>query len=362
MKAPMRLAIDARMAAHSGIGVYLRRVLPAVLEACADASPLLLVDARARAHVAQIAGAGADMLDWGAPPLAMAELRLPVLPAARWLWWTPHFNVPLMRSWPLVVTLHDLLPLADVPQQRAWPKRFALHAWLRAIRQRGVAVMCDSRFTQEQATRLGRIDAARTTVIPLGADRPTAAVCAPAVPYFLFVGLLKPHKNLAALLRAFERLAPTGPHRLVAVAKHSGVRDVDRGALALARRLAPRVELREDVPDAELARLIGGASALVQPSLYEGFGLPVLEAMAAGTPVIAARSAALPEVCGDAALYFDPRSVDDLERTLRTFVTDVALRERMHRAGIARATQYTWNACAGRTAGVVADACRRLAH
>jgi glycosyltransferase involved in cell wall biosynthesis len=157
------------------------------------------------------------------------------------------------------------------------------------MRRRARRVICVSEFTREQAVRLGGIDSQRTSVVHLGVDPAwTAGAGSRNVstsPYLVFVGLVKPHKNLLGLLRAFEILMAAIPHRLVVVGRHTSVRDVDRAALDLARRLGSRVELLENVPRARLIQVVAGADLLVQPSFHEGFGLPPLEAMAAGTPV-----------------------------------------------------------------------------
>ena len=329
----MRLVIDARMLEHSGIGTYLANVLPRVLPRCSALAPIVLVRPGQRASAAAIAHDSAEVREWAAAPLSLAEVRPAPFAAAGHLWWAPHFNVPLWPALPLVVTLHDLLPLSDATGR--WPlhKRLAVGAWLRAVRRRARGVICVSEFTRREAIALGHLDAATASVIPLGVDTGWAAGTRPrsadAPPYLLFVGLVKPHKNLLGLLRAFEAIASMIPHRLIVVGRHTGLSGVDVAALALAERLAPRVLLLEDVPREQLADLVVGADLLVLPSLHEGFGLPALEAMAAGTPVLAARAGALPEVCGDAAIYCDPRSVDDIGRMILALVGDDALRERL---------------------------------
>jgi glycosyltransferase involved in cell wall biosynthesis len=245
-----------------------------------------------------------------------------------------------------------------------WPlhKRVAVHAWLAAIRRRARRVICASEFTRGEAIRLGRLDAGKISVVPLGVDPDWAAGARPrppgSAPYLLFIGLVKPHKNLRGLLVAFEAIAAMIPHRLIVVGRHTGLRGVDAGALALARRLAPRVELVDSVSRAQLADLVSGADLLVQPSLYEGYGLPPLEAMAAGTPVLAAHAGALPEVCGDAALYCDPGSTADIARRIREALGDAPLRARLRERGLRRARGLTWRACAEATADVLLAAAR----
>lgn len=349
----MRLVIDARMLDHSGIGIYLSNVLPGVLRRCAALRPVLLALPSLVPQARAIAGSAAEVRPWPAAPLSIAEIAPPREASRDNLWWSPHFNVPLLSRSALVVTLHDLLPLTDAGARSQWHKRLAVRLWLRAIRQRARRVICVSEFTRDEAVRLAGISSERTSVAHLGVDpawaRGGARRDSALPPYLVFVGLVKPHKNLLGLLRAFETLIPVIPHRLVVVGRHTGVRDVDSTALAQARRLAPRVELLEDVPLAHLIQIVADADLLVQPSFHEGFGLPPLEAMAAGTPVLAARVGALTEVCGEAAVYCDPRSHVDIAEAIRRIIDDPLLRGRMRDFGLDRARAFTWGACAEAT-------------
>jgi len=350
----MRLVIDARMLDHSGIGTYVTHVLPGVLARCERLRPLVLTLPGLLARVRDMAGSRVEVQCWATLPLSIADVVPPRGLHRDVLWWAPHFNLPLFARAPAVVTLHDLLPLNGGGRVNGGAhKRFAVRLWLRAIRRRARRVICISAFTRDEAVRLGGIAAERTSIAHPGVDAAwSSARTAPAVspsPYLVFVGLVKPHKNLLGLLRAFETLMPEIAHRLVVVGRHSGIGDADAAALALARRLAPRVELIESLSKDALCRLVAEATALVQPSFHEGFGLPPLEAMAAGTPVIAARAGAIPEVCGDAAVYCDPHSQQDIANAIRRTVADPALREAMRRRGIERARKFTWAACADAT-------------
>lgn len=353
----MRLVIDARLLGHSGIGTYLANVLPRILPRCAALRPVLVAQPAQINDAAALAGSSAEVATWAAAPLTAAELRPAPVASAGDLWWAPHFNVPLWPPVPLVVTLHDLLPLSRVAPRSPLYKRVALRGWLAAIRRRARRVICVSDFTRREAIVAGRLDVATVSVVPLGADSrqvaPAPTPTSTAAPYLLSVGLVKPHKNLGGLLAAFEAVAAMIPHRLIVVGRHSGLRDVDAAALATALRLAPRVELREHIPSDELAALMAGADLLIQPSLYEGFGLPPLEAMAAGTPVLAARAGALPEVCGDAALYCDPNSPADIGQRILEALRDEGLRARLCARGRERAGRFTWDACASATADLL---------
>jgi glycosyltransferase involved in cell wall biosynthesis len=138
------------------------------------------------------------------------------------------------------------------------------------------------------------------------------------------------------------------------------LRNIDSAALALAAGLHPRVQLVEDLPLPELIGRVRAAQFAVQPSLHEGFGLPALEAMAAGTPVLASRAGAMQEVCGDAALYCDAESEDDIARALLELAGDSALRTRLAAAGRARAATFSWDTCAASTVTALASSLQAM--
>ena len=170
-----------------------------------------------------------------------------------------------------------------------------------------------------------------------------------AGPYVLAVGDLRAKKNLAALVSAFvaARRRDGLPHRLVLAGVDAG----EGPRLAALAGDAP-LTLTGYVPDARLDEVLSGAELLVHPSLYEGFGLVVLEAMARGTPVLAARATALPETGADAAAYFDPSDPGDLERQLAALLADRTRRADLARRGLAHAATFSWERTAAQTAAV----------
>lgn len=344
-----RLVIDARMHAHSGIGTYLRQSVPAVAERLPGVRFELLhcPGAPLPTELARLGTA----VPWNVAPLSAHELfaRPPV--DAGSLWWSPHFNVPLRWRGRLLVTLHDLLPVIRPDLGGGRLRRRIVLAWLRRAVARNAVFLCVSAFTQSELRQLAFARDVRATVVPLGVAEawrdPPRAESSP--PYFVYVGLPKRHKNLATLLAAYARLTSTLPHDLVLITDWSGLRSYDRDAIAMAQRMSPRVRIRSDLPVADLMSTVASATALVHPSVYEGFGLTPLEAMAAGTPVIAGRAGSVPEICGDAALLFDPLDVDGLAAAMLRVANDVELRSGLAARGRLRAASYTWSACATST-------------
>jgi glycosyltransferase involved in cell wall biosynthesis len=210
----------------------------------------------------------------------------------------------------------------------------------------------------------------RLTVVPLGVDteffRPPHADDVERVrrrysiegPFLLSLGGIEPRKNLPALIRAYatlpEDVRPTlviaGP---VAPWNPEGWDLVRPSLEALPPPVRDRVVVTGYVSEQEKVALLGGAEALVYPSLYEGFGLPVLEAMACDTPVLTSNVSALPDTAGGAALLVDPNDAEDIAAGMERLLTDTPLRERLREAGIARAASFSWDETARLTAGVL---------
>jgi len=172
--------------------------------------------------------------------------------------------------------------------------------------------------------------------------------------YLLFVGTLQPRKNVATILAAFARLPPAFRSEVQLVI--AGRAGWHTDGLVTALRAAEndgRVRWLDYVPAADMRALYQGASAFVFPSLYEGFGLPVLEAFAAGVPVVCSNVTSLPEVAGDAALQVDPTDVVGLASAMEALVSDDALAQRMRDRGRNRAREFTWDRCAEQTLAVL---------
>lgn len=356
------VAVDARMIEASGIGTYLRQVLGRLIAARPDWRLALLGDRQRLARHAWSTAPGVEVISHPAP---LYGLRQQLLPAAARrlrpeLLWVPHYNIPLGWRGRLLVTVHDLAHLALPEVFGRGARRAYACLTFAAVRRRADGLLFVSRFSRDEFHRLVGEPRGAEWTVPNGVDpawfEPPPAGPAPQRPYFLFVGNVKPHKNLGRLLEAFAALAPEVPHELVLAGRRRGFRT---GAPEVARRaaaLGDRVRLAGFLEAGELRRAVAGASALVLPSLYEGFGLPAIEAMAAGRPVLAARAGALPEVCGDAALYCDPRDPADIAAGLRRLATDGALAARLAAAGPVRARRFNWD----ETARAVAAAMTRL--
>ena len=358
----MILAYDGSSLAQglSGVGYYTRRLLDELAARALDgrlAAPVVLsnkpitVPAGARLHEAHRFPVRAVWME-ACVPRALGAIRADVAHFT-------NYTAPLRLERPYVVTIHDM-SLALLPECSTWKMRLLVPRVLPRVARRARLVLVPSIATRDDVVRLLSVDPGRVRVIPHAAPRAFAAATdSPAPdgpPYFLCVGNLEPRKNLARALRAFARIAPSLPaHRFVVVGRPGWKYD-DVLAEAARPELAGRVELRGYVGEDELPALYRGATAFVYPSLYEGFGLPVIEAMACGAPVLTSRVSALPELAEGAAVLVDPTDEAALAEAMHALATDAGLRERLRAAGSTRAAQYSWEATADRTIEAYAEA------
>ncbi len=258
-----------------------------------------------------------------------------------------HFqhSLPLACPCPAVVTVHDLSFERD-PTVMSTRDRLIFRAVVPRSARRAARVLAVSELTKRDLIELYGIPEEKIVVTPNGVDAAfTPEGPSPnGEPYALFVGALQPRKDATAAIDALA-LIGNGAPRLVVVGQDKGGRAQAEQAVAR-NGLAGRVEFRGHVPQAELAALYRGAACLVFPSRYEGFGLPVLEAMASGTPVVATTAGALPEVAGGAAILVAERNPVALAGGIERAIAD---RERLVAAGLERAGQFTWAETARRT-------------
>lgn len=343
----------------SGIGTYLQQLSSRLISEKADTNWHLLgsVGEMGRyrwAHAAQV-----TLHDCRAPIYSLSEqIELPrSTPRDTDLFWSPHYNVPLLHRGKLLVTIHDVLHLARPEFTGRIHRRAYAHAMFRAVRSKADAIICVSRFSADEFVRLTGASHDSIAVIHEGVDPSWSTVrtepCPHSRPYLLFVGNVKPHKNLGGLVEAFTLLQNDITHDLVIVGKQEGFLTGDPGVVKQARRLGGRVHFAGYVDDELLRRFFAHADALVFPSFYEGFGLPPLEAMACGCPVIVSKVAALPEVCGDAAEYCAPGAPASIAAAIRRVVESPELRQEMREKGRERAGRFTWEKCAAETGEVI---------
>ncbi len=279
---------------------------------------------------------------------------------------SPYYKGPLFSPCPTVITVHDLLFINYPGSRRPWfDMRMTTLAKLYA--GQATAIITDSEHSKRAILTLLRVPAQKVRVIPIAPDPAFRSVTATEAalrkyglvnPYLLYVGNFKPHKNLPRLLHSYAALEPSlrASTPLVLAGRDEEHRPT---LLRLAGTLgiAEQVKFPGMIHDDDLPALYSSAAALVLPSLVEGFGLPALEAMRCGTPVVASNGAAIPEVVGEAGILFDPEDVPSMARAMTQVLTDAQLRERLRQQGLARAAAFTPERTTDQVLGLLQDLC-----
>ncbi|WP_077081412.1 glycosyltransferase family 4 protein [Mycobacterium numidiamassiliense] len=258
---------------------------------------------------------------------------------------------PVGRGRRRVVTVYDMIHELFSAE---FPDAAQVTAAKRAAVDRADHVICISENTQRDLVRIYGIAAKRTSVVHLGhsitteTNRPTEE-CGKLRPSLLYVGNRRGYKNFSTLLKAYASSPTLREFELTAFGGHPLLPDEQKEICALG--IADRVRY-ESGSDQELAERYRAAAAFVCPSMYEGFGLPPLEAMNYGCPVVCSNGGSIPEVVGDAGVYFDPKSPEDLRTTLERVVTTPELRSDLRERGYARIGTFSWDKCAEETARI----------
>jgi len=365
----LRVAIDGRYIddAFPGIGRYTAELVHA-LAALENGDELaVLCDPRLpsrRPAVASLRGVhlvpAPTPRSFALPQRRIRDLVRGIAPA---LFHSPWFLKPARLPCPSVVTIFDLIPRDHPRPDEGALRRLAFRVLTWRSWRTAAAVMVPSAFTRAELVRRLGVAPDRVHLTPLGVDRvrfrPREQAEIDAVRarhrlperYVLTLGSNEPHKNLTRLLDAWNRLAAHEGARLV-VAGHENPRYRATRALIDARDLARDVAVLGDVDDDELPALLSGATMLVHPSLAEGFGLTVLEAMACGTPVVCSHAGALPELVGDAAVVVAPTDAEGIGDAVRRVLRDTGLREELRTRGLARSADFSWRTTAETTRAV----------
>ncbi len=313
--------VDQRWIGDHGIGRFARHVLGEL-----DHQPI------------QLASNPASPLD---PWRLTRELRKLT---SKDLFFSPGYNSPLSCPAPFVFTIHDLNHI-DRPENSSPLKRIYYATILKRACQRAKLILTVSEFSRGRIIKWAGVSPEKVINVRCGVDseyHPNVAPYRLAFPYFLCVSNRKAHKNEFRVVEAFALSGLATEMKLVFTGKPTALLT----AYIERCQLTSKVHFTGLVPDTEFPSLYRSAQALVFPSLYEGFGLPVLESMACGTPVITANTSALPEVAGDAALLVDPTSVEEIVAAMKLIVNDSLVRFRLREKGLAQAARYSWESTA----------------
>jgi glycosyltransferase involved in cell wall biosynthesis len=350
-----RFCFDARTAQHHfpGIGRYASNLARALATNLAESESLLVLrpDAINETPAAGVQGETVAVRQVDCSPFSLRQHWIvPRLlrESAVTTYHSPYFLMPLRAGLPTVLTIHDLIPLRDA-SGLPLAKRLAFRAVIELAVRRAAAIIVPTGETADDIARLLGVAAERIEVIPYAAD--PALVAAPPLDvrarfdlpseFALCVGSNRTHKNHARLCRVWKSMKEPRPLLVFAGSQPSAALDLEPGVRFLGR-----------VTDPELSALYRGAHLLILPSQIEGFGLPVVEAMACGCAVACSDTPALREVAGDAAAFFDPSDADEMIGVLHDLLQDDGRRETLRRRGTARTTAFSWSHAARRTLDV----------
>jgi glycosyltransferase involved in cell wall biosynthesis len=382
----VRIAVDARPAAfpyRTGVGQYTRQLLRLLPRLDAESTYIAwYLNARGL-----LGGSRRMFTDIAAPNLRERWTPVPArwfrpleqrfeVPRVEWLvgfdvLFAPNFVPPPTRTKRLVMTVHDvafrLFPETAPHSTRRWLRRLD-----RALKQ-AARIIVVSEQTKRDLVEQYRVSEHQVVVVPNGVDahafqditdtdvNAAREQLGIGGPYLLFLGGIEPRKNLPAVVRAFARLSSDVQPMLVIAGWRTewnpeGWTELQQALGDIPAGIRSRIQVAGYVPEERKVALLAGAEALVYPSRYEGFGLQVLEAMAAGTPVLTSNVSALPEVAGDAAVLVDPADDDAIADGMEKLLRDDELRKDLRERGRARAERFSWEETARRTVEVLHQA------
>lgn len=268
------------------------------------------------------------------------------------LLFSPLPEAPIFSDCRYVVTVHDLIPLR-FPRKLS-PLTTYNRYFLPLVLQQAQHIICDSESTAKDVVEFFDIPANKVTPVLLAYDENNFRFLnLPTRNYFLYIGRHDPYKNISSLIKAFASLTNCREYELWIAGTPDKRFTPSLKSLAEELSIADRVKFLEYVSYTELLTIINQAIALVFPSLWEGFGLPVLEAMACGTPVITSNLSSIPEVAGDAAILIDPYNIGEITEAMKNIVEDEKLRSQLRTAGLTRAKLFSWEKTGEATAAIL---------
>ena len=319
----MMLIYDDRWIGEHGIGRFAREIrsrLPAETENLSGNSPISLkglLDMEAKLLEKRVLGGKSSNL-----------------------FFSPGYAPPAIWRGDFVFTVHDLIHI-DVREEKTTFKTMYYNKIVRPALFRSQKVLTVSEYSKNRLVEWSGLEENHITVVGNGVDAafsPDGAVHQPGYPYILYIRNAKPHKNVLGLLRGFAQLPEKGVKLVL-----SGSPDDAARHEALRLGIYERVVFAGHIPESELPAYYRGATIVTMPSLYEGFGLPALEGMASGVPVVVSNTTSLPEVVGDAGVFVDPHDPESIAHGLEKALTDTSLRLYLSELGIKRAALFNWD-------------------
>ncbi|MCB4792729.1 MAG: glycosyltransferase family 4 protein [Elusimicrobia bacterium] len=356
----MKIGIDARMIDNSGIGTYIKLLLKHIKDF--DKNEYLLFG-----DPAKLNHFGIKTIEAKFPIYSITEqLKLPgmIENSKVDIFHEPHYNIPYFYSGKMVVSIHDLIHILFPQFLSSRAAYYYAKFFLASACEKSQRIMTISENTKNDIIKHFRVEPSKIKVIYIGINpvfKPSLELAKEVREkigkYILYVGALRPHKNVHTLVEAFNRLKKKNEisHKLVLVGNGKKDYIVKIQKMIAAYSIENSVLMPEVLNQEELRKYYCGADVFVFPSLYEGFGLPPLEAMASGCPVITSNSSSMPEVVGDAGIMTDAQDIDRLSNAIYKVISDEGLRKKMIEKGIARSKIFSYEKTVRETVNIYND-------
>jgi len=360
----MKIAFDLRRIANPGIGRYMKCLAESITAQAPEHEYLLILPPQSE-HL--VHAPGAQKLCTGLKYYSFREqFELPRI-LSRYkvdLLHSPHFLLPLVHPCPAVATIHDVIYMACPEDLPSFAGRLYYRTMMTACPRMATRIITDSEHSKAEIVRYLNANPEKIEVVypavdpvfqcPANSNQIASVRSKFGIhrDYILCVGIYKPRKNHAGLLKAFQLLLKRGIQSQLVIAGPMAEGESILRALAQELGVAQHVIFTGFVTDADLRALYSGARVYVCPSLYEGFGFTVLEAMACGTPVVCSSATSLPEVAGKAALYFDPHKPEEMATQLFHASSDDAMRASLIADGHSNLLRFSWEETARQTLAV----------
>lgn len=346
----MKITIDCRMINHSGVGRYLQNIIPRLLKIDRN-NFYTLIGPSINLHKYLLQKTNNYKIVDCELPIFSIKSQLLIrhyIPADTELFWVPHFNIPFFYKGKMVVTMHDMLQFAYPKFSGNLLKNWAAKIYFFMAKFNADKVITVSNFSKKEIKKYLNLDT-NVYVVYNGIDEKWFEVYKDinfhhyGKEYFLYVGNVKKHKNLQIFLQAMCEVRKYSNVKAIVVGKKEGLRTPDNSLNKYANQLGDDLEFTGFVSETELEQYYANAKALIFPSKYEGFGFPVLEAMATNCPVIASNAASLPEIGQQYALYFPPDNKDELVEKMNLVINNKEILNLHDAKDFAR--KYSWENC-----------------
>jgi glycosyltransferase involved in cell wall biosynthesis len=362
------ITVDARLINNSGIGTYIKNLVPSIISFFPDIKFYILADPKHSDSYSQFFNHKNVVLIECRSKLYSVHEQFEVyrsIPKDTNIFWSPHYVIPVFYSRTILVTIHDVCHLAFPEYSSSFLKQLYARLMMHYATTKAAKVITDSNFSKQEIIRFTSINPELVSVIHLGVNAESQPPLSNVQdisysPYIVYLGNVKPNKNLLRLLKAFSKLIHIIPHRLLIVGKKDGFISKDLDVFEYSVNLGDRVEFTGFINDSRLKDILYNADALIFPSIYEGFGLPPLEAMSCGCPVAASSAASIPEVCGDSVIYFDPYDIGDIAEKIYQLTTNKSFSQSLALKGIQRIKDFSWDSCTQKTCKLIENLLKQV--